>query len=849
MPDISKHLEKAERLLQKGKSKDALREYLQVLEENPEHELAALAAAELHLSLGYDRQAANLLVGIFDRQAAQGQRPQAIITYRKLLKISNLTPERSLQAARFLESANRRESLDAYQSALQGFKSSGRTADALAAMRGIVAQDPAIENLRQLGELAVAAGEAQESSAAFLRAGNLVAKDPNYSESSLLELYERAHTVYPEDGTAAIAYARTLLQKETPERTATASRVLQPFAQGPAATQESGALYGRALLATGFHREAEPFLWQMFLQDPGQGGYVVRVIEAMLAHEQIRDAVQLARRLEQQQQRTGRLRDHAAAMSLLAEKYPASTEFLEYLLELFNLANREADYCQTLLRLFELYYAAGNFLKASDCLDRAAEVDPYVPGHKKRLQLLHGKVDESRLRNVATRLQGALTAPTKPEATAEEAAPPEAEALAGEEPTVLEDLILQAEIFMQYSLRPRAVERVERIRALFPGEELKNERLRELYSGLGLFVPPPAASPAAGVAANEAAADDIARVTGITRNIYRQGSVKAVLFAAVNEIGRHWRASRCVAMLRSPGKPPTMALEYCGAGVERFNVHAIVKLVGILQPLLIAHGPLTVQEGMNLPSLAPLKQFAAGMGINSLITVPLIEGEEHIGLVLLAQCGAGRKWLSSDTVVLKNIADQIVQALSNARLRGLVKNLAVKEEKSGLVKRSSYLDVLIAEVSRGLQQNAKLSVVLLNFGKVSELVRQAGAPAMEQMFEQIGQLISSRTRQTDLGVRYDVATVALILPDTDEKSALLVVEKFRGLLESVPAPGGAALALTAGVAEATMHSRFDPVDVVTEVINRVEAALDAALAGGGNGVQALAPEVAVSATS
>jgi len=689
MSETDKHLEKAERFMQKGKSEDALREYLEVLEENPKHEMAAQVAAELYLSLGHDRQAANLLFGIFDRQAAQGQRTPAIITYRKLLKIATLTPERSLQAARFLESGNRRESLDAYHSALQGFTNLGRTADALAAMRGIVAQDATVENLRQLGELAVAEGKAQEASAAFLRAGDLCAKNQNSEELSL-ELYGRAYTAYPKEGAAAIAYARTLLQKETPERAATASRVIQPFAQGPEATPESSALYGRALLATGFSREAAPFLWQLYLQDPGQADYVVRTIDAMVAHQQIPDAVQLARRLTQHQQRAGRLPDHAAAMSSLAEKYPASTEFLEYLLELFNLANREADYCQTLLRLFELYYAAENFLKASDCLDRAAEVDPYVPGHNERLQLLHGKVDESRLRNIATRLQGALTAPAKPEAAAEEAPPSEVKTQSAEEPTVLEDLILQAEIFLQYAMRSRALEQVERIRALFPGEELKNDRLRELFSGLGMFVPAaPVPSAAAGVSTNEAAADDIARVTGIMRNINRQGSVKAVLLAAVNEIGCHWRASRCVAVLCKPGKPPTLALEYCGADVERFNVHAIVKLVGILQPLLIAHGPLTVQEGMNLPSLAPLKQFAAGMGINSLLTVPLIEGKEHMGLVLLAQCGAERKWLCSDTEVLKNIADQIVQALSKARLRGQVENLAIKEEESGMGKRPS----------------------------------------------------------------------------------------------------------------------------------------------------------------
>ena len=45
----------------------------------------------------------------------------------------------------------------------------------------------------------------------------------------------------------------------------------------------------------------------------------------------------------------------------------------------------------------------------------------------------------------------------------------------------LEDLVVQVEIFLQYSLQTKAVERLERIAELFPGEEDKNERLRALY--------------------------------------------------------------------------------------------------------------------------------------------------------------------------------------------------------------------------------------------------------------------------------------------------------------------------------------------------------------------------------
>src|SRR5438309_5695687 len=147
---------------------------------------------------------------------------------------------------------------------------------------------------------------------------------------------------------------------------------------------------------------------------------------------------------------------------------------------LYNASNREHDYCDTLGKLFELYYAAGNFLKAGDSLDAAAEVDPYEQGHQKRLEMLKGKIDANRFRAIANRFTG-----TAKGSNSEEQAE---KAVDSGEPTILEDFMLQAEIFLQYSMRSKAVERLERVSKLFPREEEKNEKLRGLYMSAG-FMP------------------------------------------------------------------------------------------------------------------------------------------------------------------------------------------------------------------------------------------------------------------------------------------------------------------------------------------------------------------------
>ncbi len=170
--------------------------------------------------------------------------------------------------------------------------------------------------------------------------------------------------------------------------------------------------------------------------------------------------------------------------------------------------------------------------------------------------------------------------------------------------------------------------------------------------------------------------------------------------------------------------------------------------------------------------------------IESLLALPLTEGNDQIGVMILAQ-NTTRTWQSSEVVVLKTLSDQVVIALNNAGLRRLVKNLSVTDEKSGLLKRASYLDLLQAETRRGLQGGTAVTVLLMNFGRRSLLVKEYGEAAVDSTIEQIGQLFSANIRTNDLGFRYQSTTIALILGDTGEKEAMLAVEKLRRLLADV----------------------------------------------------------------
>src|SRR5258705_13626657 len=149
-------------------------------------------------------------------------------------------------------------------------------------------------------------------------------------------------------------------------------------------------------------------------------------------------------------------------------------------------------------------------------LERLVDIDAYDYRNQERLELLRGRVDEVHLKRIASRLLKSGTptpghaSHTPPPQNANAPSPVSEE---GRQLQALEDLIVQTEIFLQYSLQNKALERLQRIAAMFPGEEERNARLSNLYQMANWWpqgaakpktapvtAPPAAAAPATAVA-------------------------------------------------------------------------------------------------------------------------------------------------------------------------------------------------------------------------------------------------------------------------------------------------------------------------------------------------------------
>src|SRR6202050_908323 len=489
--EITKRVERAEKLLQKGKTAEALEDYLQVLAAEPGNDTVCQMAADLCLSLQRIPQAVKLLGDLYERQIEAGDATRASLTYKKLARFVNPTWEQKVRFGELLENNNRKLALETYENAFEELCKQNRKQDSLSVLQRILKLDSSEKNLIRLGELSSELGDGKGAAVAFFRISELA----RASGSNAAPWVERAYAEDSTDTQIALAYSQGLVEQG---QVGAAIFVLEPLVNAGSAPQDIRETYGKALLAANRLSDSEPILWQLSEENPSRTQDVAKLIGLLIDSNQDIDAVSLARKLEQYQRRKGDRRAFLTLMQEIIGAHRPSADMLEFMSEQFNSSNRETDYCQTLLKLFDVHCSMGKYDKAAESLDRAAEVDAYEPGHNKRLEMLRGKIDENRFKVIASRFTS-MADSTASTVRAEEK-------LLGA--AALQDLMLQAEILVQYGMRAKALERLQRIQQLFPHEEERNPALQQLYLSVGLIphypgseapliAPAPAPAPAA----------------------------------------------------------------------------------------------------------------------------------------------------------------------------------------------------------------------------------------------------------------------------------------------------------------------------------------------------------------
>ena len=354
--DVSKHLDRAKRHLEKNKLEDAVEAYESVLNEVPGHAEALQALGDLYTRLNQSDRAITYYNMLFDRFFEMHEENKALAIYSRILKGIQQPPERLARYALLLQKQNRPdEAVEQYSFASELFLARGKQEAALDCLERVAQLDPDnSERQVAIAELAEHLGKKALAARGFLRAGQLA--EASGTPDAGLSLLMRAHELVPGERGPALVCAQALLRRGD---AAGALPLLEPFAKGDLDLAFLHTL-GEALLSTGALPRAREVLERLPANQPETGNKVFELANLYLAANQDSDAVTLLQRLREKMSAGGRDNDFASRLDALADSHPASLPLTEFWAGMYGQLNREAKYFDALVRLFDLYTAAND---------------------------------------------------------------------------------------------------------------------------------------------------------------------------------------------------------------------------------------------------------------------------------------------------------------------------------------------------------------------------------------------------------------------------------------------------------------------------------------------------------
>jgi len=861
--DVNKHLDRAKRFLEKNRVEDAIAAYLAVLEEVPQHQEATQALGDLYSRTEQPDLAAVHYGLLFDMLVDPRDENKALAIYNRFLRSGTVQqpPERIARYAFLQQKQNHAdEAIEQYTKAAELFNLESREEDALFCLERIAQLDP--ENPERQLRLAEAAEKISRNALAaraYLRAGQLATARQEHADA--LKLLHRAYVLAPQERSVALLYAQAKLRAG---RAGEAVSILEPFSE----TENDVAFaetFGDALLGAGQLDRAREVL-ERLLREKNEGiSRLFELADAYAGAKKDNSAVEILTTLKRRMFADKRQNDFVTQIDTVGEKHPQSQGILEFLSALYNELNREAKYFEILIKLFDVYVQKGSIPKACDALEKLVDIDAYDYRNQERLEVLRSKVDDSFFKRVAGRLARSSSPTAGSPAThrhgsSSEVVTSQAMTEAGRESQTLEDLIVQTEIFLQYSLHNKALDRLQKIGVMFPGEEKRNARLSNLYA-LANWWPPGAhrqqpsptpavqapaqpVAPAAEAPASAAAGKtgvytaetlrDLSKISEVNQKIFRQQTPRAMLNTAVNEVGMYLHATRAIAVVGAMGRPPELTAEFCAPEVKTAPGAQVVLLLALMEkaePDVL--GGLTVESSDG--------SILSELGLESALGVIITDKETQApaGMLIVGHARAHR-WRPNEAYFLQAIGDQMLMSVSHTRLRSLVRRMGVSDERTGLLSRSSYQSCLLTEADRARTQGTPLALAILQIDRGTDILRQQGESPMERFLEQLARSLQSILRQNDVAVKYTSWSLAFILPDTTLDGAQHLADKLLRAASGLRPPWDATqITLSAGIVEATAKPDYDSEDIVTDLINRAEFSIEEARKRGGDTVVTL----------
>lgn len=132
-----------------------------------------------------------------------------------------------------------------------------------------------------------------------------------------------------------------------------------------------------------------------------------------------------------------------------------------------------------------------------------------------------------------------------------------------------------------------------------------------------------------------------------------------------------------------------------------------------------------------------------------------------------------------------NLASQIALALASLKLRETLRNLSVRDPLTGLFNRRYMEESLHREIATANRKGRQLAVVMLDVDHFKRFNDTFGHDAGDMLLREVGSLLQSNSRTSDIACRFGGEEFVMIYPETEPQFVLQRAEHLRQMISAM----------------------------------------------------------------
>ena len=168
-----------------------------------------------------------------------------------------------------------------------------------------------------------------------------------------------------------------------------------------------------------------------------------------------------------------------------------------------------------------------------------------------------------------------------------------------------------------------------------------------------------------------------------------------------------------------------------------------------------------------------------GQVVRSVIANPLMSGKRLLGVIGIARNISTVPFTEKDQNLLSLFGQQAAIAIKNAELFNEVETLTKIDVLTGTYNRRGFDELCQRELNRTRRSNQSQSMLMIDIDYFKSVNDRYGHPFGDQILCMLSNELQNNLRETDILCRYGGEEFAILLPETNIKTAKIIAERLR----------------------------------------------------------------------